>query len=127
MKRCRAVLWSHCHLEGLCRPVAGRQVEIPEALGDLSTGRLSDPHVSETVLEGETFRDGASDRSGDQYRRPCEEMPSTGNGDGVATLRVGCAWEHEASCENEQQQWQKGQPSPAIQSSLLHFHPFLLS
>jgi hypothetical protein len=43
MKRWRAGLWSHCHLEGLYRPVAGRQVEIPEALSDLSTGRRSSP------------------------------------------------------------------------------------
>ena len=43
MKRWRTGLWSHCHLEGLYRPVAGRQVEIPEALCDLSTGRRSSP------------------------------------------------------------------------------------
>jgi hypothetical protein len=102
MERCRASRWSREHLEGVCRPVADRG-ETPAALNDLSTGCLSDLYVSETFLDGHTFRDGASGRNGNLYGRPRDKPPSTGKCDAIATLRVSCASEHEATCENEHQ------------------------
>lgn len=80
----RSAKGSHCRLEGVCRPVTGRQAHTPEALRNLLVGDLSDLHTCGSKLKGKTWRDSASGRSGDQDRRPGEgELSSTRNGDGT--------------------------------------------